>query len=306
MNISIGIASYNRPILFKKSLTSALDTELIHRAIVACDADSREVLKQYENIISHIRDVYNVDITYSLYLGRRGSTSARNWILDKASEMLSFNDILVLIDDDHIITGVDSLKCLIEDFSDSEVGLVGGKIIDLTKRRIDPDFYVNLFPWLSETLTKLTGFIFLDVKHGPRYTYYLPPLLAIRVDLLKKGIRYDVNYKGTAYREESDLQEQVRALGYKLLFDPRFKAFHLALEYGGNRADNDIASRIYWKARNHTYFAKKNRYSSLKLCSSLAIIAIYAFMHGLKSMKAFKKGVVDGIKISQKFENENY
>jgi len=121
----------------------------------------------------------------------------------------------------------------------------GGKVVNLRKRRIDPDFALNI-SHLADALTRLTGFIVLDMKHGPREVEYTTPLMAMKVKILSKGIKYDESYKGTGYREENDLQRQVRRLGLMIVFEPRFYAYYLAVEKGGNRY-SDLEDRMYWK-----------------------------------------------------------
>ncbi|NPA98697.1 MAG: hypothetical protein GXO43_04895 [Crenarchaeota archaeon] len=169
----------------------------------------------------------------------------------------------------------------------------------MRKRRVDPDFYLNAIPGLADALTKLTGFVFLDTKHGPRYVSFTTPLMATRVDVIKRGVRYDPSYKGTAYREESDFQYQVRKLGYRIVYEPRFRVLHLCLEEGGNRSTDNAAARFYWKARNNTYYIRKHGLGVARLLLSTSIIAAYALLHGVASIKAVAKGLKNGTHLSK-------
>ena len=176
---------------------------------------------------------------------------------------------------------------------------MGGRVINLRRRRIDPDFTLNFLPHVADVLTKATGFILLDAKHGPRYVEYTTPLMAIKISLIKKGLRYDPKYRGTGYREESDLQERVRRLGYKIVFEPRFYVYHLNLEEGGNRAIQDMASRFYWKAKNHTYFMLKYRKPVYKLILSNLIIMAYAFLYGGKALTSTMQGLREALSLKR-------
>jgi GT2 family glycosyltransferase len=149
---------------------------------------------------------------------------------------------------------------------------------------------------VADVLTKATGFIFLDTKHGPRHVEYTTPLMAIKMNLVKKGLRYDPEYRGTGYREESDLQEQVRKLGYRIVFEPKFYAYHLNLEEGGDRAIQDVAARFYWKARNHAYYMLKHGKSIQKLISSSFIIVAYASLHGYKAFVSAVEGLKEAFR----------
>lgn len=71
-------------------------------------------------------------------------------------------------------------------------------------------------------------------------------------------MRYGPEYKGMGYREENDLQEQVCKLGYRIVLEPKFYAYHLNLKEEGNRAISEASGRFYWKVRNDIYFVRKH------------------------------------------------
>ena len=131
---------------------------------------------------------------------------------------------------------------------------------------------------------------------------YTTPLMAIKMSLIKKGLRYDLEYRGTGYREESDLQEQVRRLDYRIVFEPRFYVYHLNLEEGGNRAIQEIATRFYWKTRNHTYFTLKHRKPAYKLILSNLIIMAYALLHGGKAFTSAMQGLREALSLKHNQE----
>jgi len=291
--IFVGIASYARPNAFALSVRSLTRCKIVKGIIAVIDAKDSVELDRYLNALNAIRN-YGLEVIVDAMVGRRGSTNARNRILDLAEQNLGEGDILVLYDDDYICPNSGALAAVVLWLRMKEVGLVGGRVVNLSRRSVDPDFYLNL-AGVADGLTRLTGFIFLDVVHGPRYVDFTTPLMALSVDVVKKGVRYDPNYGGTAYREESDFQAQIRKLGYRIVFEPRFHVYHLCLEEGGNRALNDAALRFYWKARNNTYFIRKHEMGVLRLVMSTAIIATYAMLNGFKALKAVRNGLVDGL-----------
>jgi len=278
--------------MLELALKSLLRTNLIGALIVVIQAPDIHDYKKYVHVIKNLSDRCDVEVLAKFHKIRLGSANARNRILYIASQTFSKRDILVLYDDDFICPSKDSLLPVIEWLSQDYIGLVGGKVINLFRRAIDPDVYLNLMPYLAEVLSTLTGFVFIDTKHGPRYANYTPNLLALRVKLASL-IRYDPNYRGTGYREESDLQEQVRRLGYKIIFDPRFYVYHMNVSYGGNRDIDSLPLRFYWKARNNTYFVIKNEKGTLRLVLSNAIISAYAMLHGIRCLKAVTQGLRD-------------
>jgi len=274
-------------------------TGFVRYIIAVCDASTPKLFEKYRYAIQWLKKLaktIGIEIFADIQLGRRGSTTARNIVLNKASQFMNDDDILVMIDDDYIIPAKSVLASVVLYFAtDDKIGMIGGRLININKRKIDPDFYLNIIPGLADSLSNLTGFIFLDTKHGPRYANYLTPLMAIRGKVLKEGIRYDPNFSGSAYREETDLQEQVKHLGYRLLHNSKFYAYHLALEVGGNREQQAPHIRFYWKAKNHTYYLRKYKKSLLKIVMGAIMIALYSIIYGPKALLAVVMGLKDGL-----------
>jgi GT2 family glycosyltransferase len=284
--VFIGIPSYNRPKQLKTCLRSFYNSMLVRGFIVVVDATSSSEAEEYTRAIMQIKDI-GYEIIYDINIGRRGSTRARNLVLEFARQNLSNKDILVLYDDDYVYPGDHSLLPVLYWLEAYNIGIVGGRVINLRRRRIDPDFALNI-PYLADYLTKIIGFIVLNTEHGPREVDYTTHLMATRVEILNKGVKYDENYGGIGYREESDLQMQVRKLGYRIVFDPRFYAYHLAIESGGDRYA-DLEDRMYWKWRNHTYFMNKWNYPIYKKITSYVILTTYALLNGLPAIRGIMK-----------------
>jgi len=284
--IFVCIPSYNRGKIFRYCTRSFTKSKLIKGFILVIDASSDIEKELYVQALKELVD-RGFEVIYDVNVGRRGSTRARNLVLDMAEKNLGSRGILLLYDDDYIYAGDKSIIPALRWLKNGDVGIVGGRVINLRKRKVDPDFALNI-PCLADVLTRLTGFIFLDTKHGPRYVDYATPLMALRVEILSNGVRYDESYGGTGYREESDLQRQVRKLGYRIVFEPRFYAYHLAIESGGNRY-SDLEDRMYWKWRNHTYFMNKWRYPIHKKILSYMILTLYALLNGVPAIRDIVK-----------------
>jgi GT2 family glycosyltransferase len=286
MKIFVGIPSYNRGRIFHYCIRSFAKSKLIKGFILVIDVSSGTEKEFYVQALKELID-RGFEVVYNINVGRRGSVKARNLVLNIAEKSLGSRDILLLYDDDYIYAGDKSIAPTLHWLKNGDVGVVGGRVINLRKRKIDPDFALNI-PYLADALTRLTGFIFLNTKHRPRYVEYTTPLMALRVEVLSKGVRYDESYGGIGYREESDLQRQVRKLGYRIIFEPRFYTYHLAIESGGNRY-SDLEDRMYWKWRNHTYFMNKWRYSLHKKVLSYIILTLYALLNGAPAIRGIAK-----------------
>ena len=294
MKFIIGIPSFNRPRALELVTSRLVRLKGIDSVVIVADATEPAYLDKYKEIVKNVADNLN-DIIYDIKLGRRGSVNARNRVLELADQHFTNNYALITYDDDYICPLKDWSSPVSKWLADRAVGVVGGRVINLRRRRIDPDFNLNLPPYVADVLTKATGFIFLDTKHGPRHVEYTTPLMAIKMSLVKKGLRYDPEYRGTGYREESDLQEQVRRLGYKIVFEPKFYTYHLNLDEGGNRAIQEATTRFYWKVRNHTYFMLKHRKPMHRLILSNLIIMVYALLHGSKAFASAMRGLREAL-----------
>jgi GT2 family glycosyltransferase len=255
---------------------------VVAQATVSKDAE------KYANALKELRDS-SFEVLYQITNTRLGSVGARNRLIEIAVGTLAKSDILIMYDDDFVYPGDYTIKPILGWLNLSSVGMVGGRVINLRRRRIDPDFALNIDN-LADKLTQITGFILLNTRHGPREANYTSHPFAFRVETLQKGIRYDENYQGTGYREESDLQRQIKALGLKIIFEPRFFAYHLAVETGGNRY-SDLQDRMYWKWKNHTYFMNKWHYPTSKKILSYIILTTYALLNGLPAIRGIIKAV---------------
>jgi GT2 family glycosyltransferase len=255
---------------------------------VVAQATTSKETEKYANTLKELKES-GFEVLYQITNTRLGSAGARNRLIEIAIDTLTKSDIFVMYDDDFVCPGDYTIKPVLGWLNFNSVGMVGGRVINLRRRRIDPDFALNIDN-LADKLTDITGFILLDTIHGPREANYTSHPFAFRVETLQKGVRYDENYQGTGYREESDLQRQIKALGLKIIFEPRFFAYHLAVETGGNRY-SDLQDRMYWKWKNHTYFMNKWHYPTSKKILSYVILTTYALLNGPPAIRGIMKAV---------------
>jgi GT2 family glycosyltransferase len=290
--IAVLIPSYDRPEILEITLPRWLKARHVGKVLILAQASSKEILNEYKKILKHQIDYGKA--TYKLVLGRLGSVKARNVLLDLVS---TYNyKYVIMSDDDHFLLDENCLARITKLFElDSRIGAIGGKIIAKRLGK-DPDFFLNLPINLVDLMSRLTGYVFLDIKHGPRCSEFLPPFFIMRKEVIDKGVRYDgILDSPTGFREESDLQLQIKNLGYKLLYDPRVYVIHLVNERGGNRPKMSMAKRIYWKSLTHTVFILKWNKSFLRriwyVLVSILILSFYRTWY----ISWIFKGVKDGI-----------
>ncbi|MEM2622836.1 MAG: glycosyltransferase [Candidatus Nezhaarchaeales archaeon] len=289
--LAVLIPSYDRPEVLDKTLGSWLKSNLVDKVLLVVEASSEEVLERYQRVL----EKYNKGrIIYKLSLGRLGSVEARNVLLDMASRQ-AFKYV-VMADDDYILPHESSLLRMSKWLDHlNDVGAVGGRII-IAGWREDPDFFLNLPFNLADTISRLLGYVFLDVEHGPRISEFLPPFFMIRGEVIDKGVRYDEHFNTpTGFREESDFQQQIKRMKYRLLLDPNSYVIHLAIQSGGNRPKMSMGERIYWKIRNHVIFICKWNTSTLKRVWYMLLATLILLLYRPWHIFWILRGLRDGL-----------
>jgi GT2 family glycosyltransferase len=247
--LAVLITSYNRSELFKKTLKSWLDREEIDTLIIKADSSKRE---EYEGYKEALEGIKGKSVVYEISDKRSGPTTAKNRVLEMALQ----NDcrFMIYADDDHYIPTESDVKGSLRILLNGSIGAVGGRVINLGNRTEDPDFFLNL-P-IADSLSKALGYIFLDVKHGPRLAEFVPAFFMIKGEAVR-NVRYDEFYDSThGFREESDFQQGIKKAGYKIVFNPYFYVYHIPIEEGGNR-EVSLSRRIFGKSTANTYFSFK-------------------------------------------------
>jgi len=294
LRIAVLIPSYNRPEMLRTTLQRWLKAKFVDKVCLMAEASSEDIFKRYEKVVKKY-DKSN-SIRYKLALGKLGSVKARNILLDMVSQY-NYKYIL-MVDDDHYLLDESLLAMMANELElNDECGLIGGKVIS-GRQRVDPDFFINVTKNMADLFSKLTGYVFLDIKHGPRYSEFLPSFFMMKKEVLNKGARYDETFDTpTGFREESDFQLQIKHQGYKFIYDPRISVIHLAAEEGGNRPKIDIGERMFWKARNHAVFILKWNKSNLKriwyIMLSILILFLYRIWHVSWVFQGIEKGIYD-------------
>ncbi|MFP3202682.1 MAG: glycosyltransferase [Sulfolobus sp.] len=285
--LAVLITSYNRSELFKKTLKSWLDREEVDTLIIKASSSKRE---EYEGYKEALEGIKGKSVIYEISDKRIESATAKN----RALEMALQNDcrFMIYADDDHYIPTKSDVKGSLKILLNRSIGVVGGKVINLGNRAVDPDFFLNL-P-IADSLSKALGYIFLDVKHGPRLAEFVPAFFMIKGEAVK-NVRYDEFYGSTyGFREESDFQQGIKKAGYKLVFNPYFYVYHIPIEEGGNRGVS-LSRRIFGKSRANIYFSFK-WYSKPKAIWYVLVSSIILILYSPNNALEVMKGVKDGIK----------
>lgn len=299
--IVVLIPSYDRPQILDNALNKWLSAFYVHAVIVVAEGSSAKILNRYQKILSNYQRTGR--LIYKLSAKRLGSINARNLLLKLAAA--SECDFIVLADDDYLPPFSDSVlsACAMLN-SDSQIGAIGGRVT-VNNMREDGDFFLKSpFSATADILTKFSGYIFLDVSHGPRFSEYLTPFLVLKRVVADQIIYNEMYDTPTAFREESDLQAQIKYLGYKLVFYPELEVIHLAIAQGGNRPKISLTERIFWKARNSIFFVWKwNRSLFKRVWYTTFCIVLLLFYRPWNVLAVFRgshRGIRDYFKCNLK------
>ena len=280
------ITSYNRSELFRKTLNSWLEKEEVDTLIVKADSSKREEYERYKETLEKVKDK---SVIYEVSNKKSGSSAAKNRVLEIALQ--NGCKFMIYADDDHYIPIDSNVKGSLRILLSESIGAVGGKIVNLGNRSVDPDIFLNLS--IAEPLSKALGYIFLDVKHGPRFAEFVPAFLMVKGEAVN-NVRYDELYGTTnGFREESDFQQGIKRAGYKLVFNPYFYVYHIPIEEGGNRVS--LSRRIFSKSKANTYFSFK-WYSKPRAIWYVLASSILLMIYSPSSFSEVLKGIKDGIK----------
>ena len=294
MSISIIIPTRNRAKILKKTLEKFVKIGGFFELIIVDGASQDETFEVVENLRKSHSDIR---IKYHRSKEREGSPKASN-----VGIKLADGNFLTWFGDDMIVKNGELFKIIVEDFKNNpKVGVIGGKRIEVMEPTVDPSFYVKY----GDILTRLTGFIFLDIFTDIRMATFVCAPIVVRREI-GQGIKYDENYEGTAYREESDFTQQAKQKGWKCLFEPKFKVYHFGQNKGGNRGQM-YETRMYWKSRNHTYYLLKN-FNNNKLLLFWYILCglVILFSYKPRFLRYILVGFKDGMRLffNTKFGNK--
>lgn len=278
IHASIIIPTYNRGKLLCNTLRHLAELLPADVEIIVVDQSDDVYPGLMEIIRNHsIRMRY-----YKTFI--KGLPHARNFGLERA-----IGEIVIFCDDD-IIPGSGFIKNHLRNYSDKEIGGVGGRILPVGKygqsssnaRCAGKDGLTNQlsterhFP-TSETGSREKGegksrqnVVIGRVRRCDAHLTdnfdattrgYIDHAqgcnMSFRKEAIMKAGKFDERFGGSAHLEETDMCLRIRKAGYLLVFDPEAELVHLKDNKGGCRAEN-YQQWFYWYGHNGMLFFLKN------------------------------------------------
>lgn len=278
--VSIVIPTLNRPRILINTVGYLLkQTYRNYEIIIVDQSDSCNAGKTK----NELKDVNKIKY---LHIEEKGLPNARN-VGIKESEA----DIIVFLDDD-VISDNNLILYHVQGYNNSQVGCVGGRVIDETNDIKNTDTIggkVCLSGWML---------VNWDIESN----HYIYSACGCNMSFSREAIKrtgfFDVRFEGSSQFEETDYCYRLRKLGYKILFEPRASVRHLRVPTDGCRMKEPFQAE-YYRFHNTILFYCKNM-NTIFLPYVILIhflVAIKKVLIPSSSIKEFikvLKGMVDG------------
>jgi len=273
-SISIVIPTYNRSETLKKVISSYLSQKGVKEILIVNDGSTDNT----DEFINSLKKKHP-KIQYIEHQQNRGSPAGRNTGVKHSSGRY------ILFGEDDVILADNYASQLLQCSKKTGADILGGR---------------GIFPYPDESFEEaiaradrfegdLINKRFLKGNYLKRVSDDVPIVFLHACVLAKKKlfgeISYDEEYRGNAYREESDFCVEAGERGYKVYFCPHSMFFHLPHKViAGGQRSRGVLNYRYWVLKNtHRFLRKHYPYlkEELKLKDSIWKLMLFQFFYEL-------------------------
>jgi GT2 family glycosyltransferase len=286
--VSVTIVTYNSGRFIKRCLESVLDQDYPFKEIIVIDNNSTDgtidILEPFEKSCTIIYNDENI-----------GFAAAQNQAIgiSRAGWVLTLNpDVLLLPDFIEVLVTAGKL--------DSRVGTVCGKLLTMTSG----------FDFPAEPLVDSTGIYFtpnlrhldrgslqIDNGHFRHYEYVFGATAAAALyrremidDIAVRGEFFDADF--FVYREDADVAWRSQLMGWRCLYAPYAKGYHVRNALPGNRRAlppeinmHSVKNRFLLRMKNISWDLYKRNFFSITARDIVVVGCCLVWEH--TSLKAF-------------------
>ncbi|HVW86559.1 MAG TPA: glycosyltransferase family 2 protein [Bryobacteraceae bacterium] len=288
--VSITIVTYNSGRFIKRCLESVLDQDYPFKEIIVIDNNSTDgtidILERFENH-EGVRIVYNEEnIGFAGAQNQAIGLSAAEWVLTLNPDVLLLQGFI------ESLVNAGNL--------DPKVGTVCGKLLTMTAG----------FDFPEEPLVDSTGIYFtpnlrhldrgslqVDNGHFRNYEYVFGATAAAA--LYRREMIDDISINGEffdddffAYREDADVAWRAQLLGWKCLYAPYARGYHVRKALPGNRRAlppeinmHSVKNRFLLRMKNITWDLYRRNFFSITVRDVIVVSCCLMWEH--TSLKAF-------------------
>lgn len=286
--VSVTIVTYNSGRFIKRCLESVLEQDYPNLEVVIVDNASTDgtvdILEQFAN---RCRIYYNEE--------NLGFAAAQNQAI-----AIARGDWVLTLNPD-VLLQTDFVDCLVEaGSSDSKVGTVCGKLLtiratfDLPERQLIDSTGIYFTP----TLRHLDrGSQEVDMGHYTNFEYVFGATAAAA--LYRRQMIRDISVFGEffdsdffVYREDADVAWRAQLMGWKCLYTPLARGYHVRAVLPGNRRAlpkainmHSVKNRFLLRLKNMTAGLYRKHWFSITVRDLVVVCA--CLLHEHSSLKAF-------------------
>lgn len=279
--ISIIIPTYNRASLLSTTLPSYLEQKKVSEIIIVDDLstdNTSDVISQYIECNKN----KHIQIRYIKHPCHKGAASARlTGIIEAKNQYIVFGEDDVIFDRNYI-------SILHDDMEKTHADIIAGRIIYLK----DNESYESGIKRYNELKLPIIDYRTLEGHFGVNVPKPVEVPFVHACFLAKKevysNIKYDTNFAGNGYREETDPQISALEVGKKIVYTPNTYCYHLPRSVAGTGGQWTMNALwySYWVIKNNIYFLKKH-YSFLSQKYNLepySFMLLHIILFSLKNM----------------------
>jgi GT2 family glycosyltransferase len=286
--VSVTIVTYNSGRFIKRCLESVLDQDYPFKEIIVIDNNSSDgtidILEPFED---RCRIVYNEEnIGFAAAQNQAISLSNSEWVLTLNPDVLLLQGFL------EALVNAGNL--------DPRVGTVCGKLLTMSA-----DFEFGEEPLVDSTGIYFTpnlrhldrGSLQVDNGHFRNYEYVFGATAAAALyrremidDILVSGEFFDADF--FVYREDADVAWRAQLMGWKCLYAPYAKGYHVRKALPGNRRAlpaeinmHSVKNRFLLRMKNITPDLYRRNFFSITLRDLVVVSCCLLWEH--TSLRAF-------------------
>jgi GT2 family glycosyltransferase len=236
IKLSVVIVTHNRCKDLEECLNSLFSLNEPPAEIIVVDSHStdgtRELVKRYP--------------LKSINIKERSMVLARNIGFQHAK-----GEVVAYTDDD-VVVSKDWSKYILEPYENECVGGVAGRVLPYGDGKA---LYVHgKYGAIGKVFDNglVLGNFDIPTQHPIDVDTLIGCNMSFRRDLLLKAGGFDENFRGSCFRDDTDISLRIKRLNYKLIYHPKAIVRH---KFKGKTVNNKW---FYWTLYNHTYFYLKN------------------------------------------------
>lgn len=236
IKLSVIIVTYNRCKDLTECLNSLRSLYEPPSEIIVVDSNStdgtRELVKNYPLKFININE--------------RSMVKARNIGFQNSKE-----EVVAYIDDD-VVVSKDWSKYILEPYKEKCVGGVVGRVLPYydTEKLYLPTKHTAVGKVFDNGL--ILGNFDVPTPQPIEVDTVIGCNMSFRRELLQRVGGFDENFRGSCFRDDTDVSLRLKRLNYKLIYNPKAVVRH---KFKGKTVNNKW---FYWTVYNHTYFYLKN------------------------------------------------